>query len=51
VVGDPETCRKKFQKYKDAGADELILRIDGMPHEKIMDCIRLLAEQVFPHLR
>jgi len=51
VVGDPETCRKKFQKYKDADADELILRIDGMPHEKIMDCIRLLAEQVFPHLR
>jgi alkanesulfonate monooxygenase SsuD/methylene tetrahydromethanopterin reductase-like flavin-dependent oxidoreductase (luciferase family) len=51
VVGDPETCYRKFKKFKDAGADELILRIDGMPHEKIKDAIRLLATEVFPRLR
>lgn len=51
IVGDPETCLEKFKKFQQAGADELILRIDGFPHEKIKDCIRMLGQQVFPHLR
>lgn len=51
VVGDPVVCLEKLRKYQKAGADEVILRIDGYPHEKIKDSIRLLAEHVFPYLR
>lgn len=51
IVGDPEVCLKKLKKYQQAGADEMILRIDGFPHEKILDSIRLLGTYVFPCLR
>ena len=51
VVGDPETCIQKLKLYQQAGADEVIIRMDGMPHEKQMDSIRLFAEHVFPALR
>lgn len=51
VVGDPEVCLHKLKKYQQAGADGMILRMDGFPHEKIMDSIRLLGTYVFPHLR
>ncbi len=51
IVGDPEVCLKKLKKYQQAGADEMILRMDGFPHEKILDSIRLLGTHVFPQLR
>ncbi|MGD0116634.1 MAG: LLM class flavin-dependent oxidoreductase [Candidatus Binatus sp.] len=51
VVGDPDTCIKKLKLYQEAGADEIIIRMDGMPHEKIMDSIRLFAEYVMPEFR
>ncbi|MDO8588411.1 MAG: LLM class flavin-dependent oxidoreductase [Armatimonadota bacterium] len=51
IVGDPEVCLEKLRLYQQAGSDQMILRIDGMPHEKIMDSIRLLADHVFPKLR
>lgn len=51
VVGDPETCIQKLKLYEQAGADEVLIRMDGMPHEKIMDSIRLFAEHVIPKFR
>lgn len=51
VVGDPDTCVKKLKLYEQAGADEVLIRMDGMPHEKIMDSIRLFAEHVIPEFR
>ncbi len=51
IVGDPEVCLKKLKKYQQAGADEMILRMDGFPHEKTLDSIRLLGTHVFPQLR
>jgi alkanesulfonate monooxygenase SsuD/methylene tetrahydromethanopterin reductase-like flavin-dependent oxidoreductase (luciferase family) len=51
VVGDPEECIRKLKLYQQAGADEVIIRMDGMPHQKQMDSIRLFAEHVFPALR
>lgn len=51
VVGDPETCIKKLKLYQEAGADEVIIRMDGMPHEKTMDSIRLFGEYVIPKFR
>jgi alkanesulfonate monooxygenase SsuD/methylene tetrahydromethanopterin reductase-like flavin-dependent oxidoreductase (luciferase family) len=51
VVGDPDECIKKLKLYQQAGADEVIIRADGMPHQKQMDSIRMFAEHVFPALR
>jgi alkanesulfonate monooxygenase SsuD/methylene tetrahydromethanopterin reductase-like flavin-dependent oxidoreductase (luciferase family) len=51
IVGDPTECIAKLKLYEQAGADEIIIRMDGMPHEKIMDSIRLFAEHVMPEFR
>jgi alkanesulfonate monooxygenase SsuD/methylene tetrahydromethanopterin reductase-like flavin-dependent oxidoreductase (luciferase family) len=51
VVGDPPTCLEKLRMYQQADADGVILRMDGMPHEQIMNSIRLLSEHVIPHFR
>jgi alkanesulfonate monooxygenase SsuD/methylene tetrahydromethanopterin reductase-like flavin-dependent oxidoreductase (luciferase family) len=51
IVGDPDYCIQKLKLYEQAGADEIIIRMDGMPHEKIMDSIRLFAEHVIPEFR
>ncbi len=48
VVGDPDACIEKLRLYEQAGADEVLIRMDGMPHEKIMDSIRLFAKYVIP---
>jgi alkanesulfonate monooxygenase SsuD/methylene tetrahydromethanopterin reductase-like flavin-dependent oxidoreductase (luciferase family) len=51
VVGDPETCIDKIKLYQQAGADEIMIRMDGMPHDRIMESIRLFGERVIPHFQ
>ena len=51
IVGTPEQCIEKIRTFRDAvGADELICRLffPGMPHEHIMEELRLLAREVMP---
>jgi probable F420-dependent oxidoreductase len=51
VVGDPEQCVEKIRAFRDAvGADHFICRLffPGMPHEHIMEELRLLAREVIP---
>jgi alkanesulfonate monooxygenase SsuD/methylene tetrahydromethanopterin reductase-like flavin-dependent oxidoreductase (luciferase family) len=51
IVGTPEQCIEKIRLFRDAvGADELICRLffPGMPHEHIMEELRLLAREVMP---
>ena len=55
ILGDPEECVSEFHRWSKAtGTDYFLLRLrhahsGGPPHEKIMECIRLLGEQVIPH--
>ena len=51
VVGTPEQCVEQIRQFRDAfGADHLICRLyfPGMPHEHIMQELRLLAREVMP---
>lgn len=51
IVGDPETCIRQIQRFQDTfGVDHLICRLyfPGIPHEHIMDELRLLAREVMP---
>ncbi len=51
LVGSPETVISKLRLFVDAfGADHLICRLyfPGMPHDFIMDELRLLASEVMP---
>lgn len=54
IVGSPDECVKKIQRFKEAfGVDHLICRLyfPGMPHEHIQTEIKLLAREVFPAFR
>jgi alkanesulfonate monooxygenase SsuD/methylene tetrahydromethanopterin reductase-like flavin-dependent oxidoreductase (luciferase family) len=49
IVGDPAECIRQVQRYADLGIDTLLLRIDSIPHEKIMRTIDLFGKYVIPH--
>jgi alkanesulfonate monooxygenase SsuD/methylene tetrahydromethanopterin reductase-like flavin-dependent oxidoreductase (luciferase family) len=54
LVGSPDTVIQQLQKFKDAfGVDHLICRLyfPGIPHEFIMNELRLLASEVMPAFR
>lgn len=54
LVGSPETVIRQLQKFKEAfGVDHLICRLyfPGIPHEFIMQELRLLAQEVIPAFR
>ena len=49
-IGSPERCRGVVQKYVEAGVDQLILmvQVGRIPHEKVMQTIRLFGEEIIP---
>ncbi len=54
LVGNPDTVIRQLQKFKAAfGVDHLICRLyfPGIPHEFIMEELRLLAREVMPAFR
>ena len=51
VVGTPDRCIEQIRKFRDAfGVDHLICRLyfPGMPHDHILESLRLLAREVVP---
>ncbi|MBA2448270.1 MAG: LLM class flavin-dependent oxidoreductase [Chloroflexi bacterium] len=51
VIGTPERCVEQIRGFRDAfGVDHFICRLyfPGMPHEHIMQELRLLAREVMP---
>jgi alkanesulfonate monooxygenase SsuD/methylene tetrahydromethanopterin reductase-like flavin-dependent oxidoreductase (luciferase family) len=53
MIGSPERCRGVVQKYIDSGVDQLILmvQVGRIPHEKVMQTIRLFGEEIIPAFR
>jgi alkanesulfonate monooxygenase SsuD/methylene tetrahydromethanopterin reductase-like flavin-dependent oxidoreductase (luciferase family) len=54
LLGDPVRIREEIARYRERlGVTTLILRVQwpGMEQAKVLRSIRLLGEQVFPHLR
>lgn len=48
LVGTPDDFIERLKDLEARGMNEVLLRIDGMPHEQIMDSIRLIGEEVIP---
>lgn len=48
MVGTPDNFVARLKDLKARGVDEVLLRIDGMPHDQIMESIRLIGEEVIP---
>ena len=52
VVGDPDYCIERLKAFEGLGVDLHIswTQAGGMPHEKVMDSMKLFSEKVIPAL-
>jgi alkanesulfonate monooxygenase SsuD/methylene tetrahydromethanopterin reductase-like flavin-dependent oxidoreductase (luciferase family) len=50
MAGDPSSCNDLVKRFADIGVDQLIIHMQpsGLPHEKIMESIRLFGTHVIP---
>jgi alkanesulfonate monooxygenase SsuD/methylene tetrahydromethanopterin reductase-like flavin-dependent oxidoreductase (luciferase family) len=50
IIGDPDTCRRKAQKYRDAGFGRLMClqQFGHLSHDEVMASIRRIGEEVIP---
>ncbi|MDO8588348.1 MAG: hypothetical protein Q7T82_15070, partial [Armatimonadota bacterium] len=51
VIGDPDDCVRQIKRFEDMGVQEIMLGIDGIPHDKIMRAIELFGKYVLPHFK
>jgi alkanesulfonate monooxygenase SsuD/methylene tetrahydromethanopterin reductase-like flavin-dependent oxidoreductase (luciferase family) len=51
ICGSPETCIRQLKRFADLGATQAMLRIDGLPHKKIMNSLELFGKYVIPAFR
>ncbi len=51
TMGTPEEFIERGKRLHEMGADEWILRVDGMNHEAHIRTLRLLGEEVLPELQ
>jgi alkanesulfonate monooxygenase SsuD/methylene tetrahydromethanopterin reductase-like flavin-dependent oxidoreductase (luciferase family) len=51
VLGDPETCIDKLERYAEIGADRVLclMQLNDLDHNAVMRSIRLFGEHVIPH--
>ena len=50
LVGDPDVFIERIGRYREVGADEVIMRLDGT-HEQIMRSIKLIGKYVIPKFK
>lgn len=50
AVGDPDDIARLFRQYQDLGADQMMtwVQFGGLPHEKIVQSMKLLGAHVLP---
>lgn len=48
MIGTPDDFIRRSNKLEAMGIDEIVLRIDGLPHEHIMESIELIGREVIP---
>ena len=51
VIGDPDTCIRKLERYREAGLDRVLccMQAGRLAHADVMESIRLFGEHVIPH--
>lgn len=48
ICGSPETCAKQIRRYIDMGASEIIIRLDGVGHQRVLRSLELFGKEVLP---
>jgi alkanesulfonate monooxygenase SsuD/methylene tetrahydromethanopterin reductase-like flavin-dependent oxidoreductase (luciferase family) len=52
-LGNPDTCIRILKKFQAAGVDQVLcfMQFGGIPHQHIMDSIRLFGKYVIPYFQ
>jgi len=50
MIGTPDDYIQRLKLLESKGVDEVVLRIDGFGHDKIMKTIELIGKEVIPHV-
>lgn len=52
-IGDPEACIRVLKHWEEVGVDQIMCLMQGgrIPHDKIMESIRLFGEHVIPYFK
>lgn len=50
IIGDPKTCRRKMERYRDIGVDRLMCfqQVGPLEHKHIMQSIQLIGDEIIP---
>ncbi len=50
IIGDPDVCRRKIQKYYDIGVDRLmcLMQFGRIPHQAVLRSLELTGEHLIP---
>jgi alkanesulfonate monooxygenase SsuD/methylene tetrahydromethanopterin reductase-like flavin-dependent oxidoreductase (luciferase family) len=51
IIGSPESCIKAVEKFRAIGCDQVLIRIDSVPHDKILKSIEMFGRYVIPHFK
>jgi alkanesulfonate monooxygenase SsuD/methylene tetrahydromethanopterin reductase-like flavin-dependent oxidoreductase (luciferase family) len=51
IAGDPDVCLEQFRRCAETGADEVLIRLDGMTHHDTMRSLELIGERVLPEVQ
>lgn len=51
LIGTPEDCIERLRVFERMGIDEIILRMDGYGHRKIMEGIEMFGKYVLPEFQ
>jgi hypothetical protein len=53
IAGDPQKCIQKAKHYQAAGTELLLCHMQTykIPHQKVMDSIRLFGQHVIPYFK
>ncbi len=51
IFGSPESCIRAIERCRACGIDQVVMRIDSVPHDKIMKSIEMFGRHVIPQFK
>ncbi|HUN48700.1 MAG TPA: LLM class flavin-dependent oxidoreductase [Stellaceae bacterium] len=51
IFGSPASCIRSIERFRQCGIDQLVMRVDSVPHDKIMKSIEMFGRHVIPHFK
>jgi alkanesulfonate monooxygenase SsuD/methylene tetrahydromethanopterin reductase-like flavin-dependent oxidoreductase (luciferase family) len=51
IIGSPESCIRAIERFESLGFNQVLIRIDSIPHDKILKSIEMYGRYVIPHFK